>query len=83
MNQTKTIVKEVVKNEFAQSVIKLFETPFIPIKILLASFVIVTSILSSLLTLQSIMSYFDYEVITNIRTLYETSVAFPKITICK
>jgi hypothetical protein len=82
MNQAKTKVKEVLKNEFAQSVIKLFETPFIPIKILLASFVIVTSILSAFLTLQSIMSYFDYEVITNIRTLYETSVVFPKITIC-
>jgi len=83
MSETiKTLLKEVLKNEYAQSILKAFETPFLPIKILLFAFVITTTVLSSFLTLRSIMSYFDYEVITNIRTMHDTFAIFPKITIC-
>jgi hypothetical protein len=71
MSETiKTLLKEVLKNKYAQSILKAFETPFLPIKILLFVFVITTSWLSSFLMLRSIMSYYDYEVITNIRTIY-------------
>jgi hypothetical protein len=78
----KSLIKETLYNSTAQSIIKIIETPSIPLKVFLLACVIVSSGLCSYLIIELIMSYLSYGVSTTSRTLYETPALFPKITIC-
>jgi hypothetical protein len=78
----KHLIKENLDNEMAKALIKIYETPYKTIKILLIFVTVSTTALSSYLVIESVLSYFDYEVSTTLRTVYETPTLFPQIKIC-
>ena len=78
----KHLIKENLDNEMAKALIKVYETPYKTIKILLIFVTISTTALSSYLVIESVLSYLDYEVSTTLRTVYETPTLFPQIKIC-
>ena len=78
----KTMMKEVLYNSLAQACIKLYQTKYFTLKTFLFVSILVLKVLASYMVIQSIRSYFDYEVITTSRTIYETPTQFPQITIC-
>ena len=78
----KGILKNTLNNDLAHAILKLCETSAKSIKILLGLFLIVSLSLSAYLTIESCVSYFNFEVITTTRTVFETPTLFPKITIC-
>ena len=77
-----TMMKEVLYNSLAQACIKIYQTKHFKLKVFLFISITVLNCLASYMVIQSIRSYFDYEVITTSRTIYETPTLFPKITIC-
>ena len=77
-----TMIKEVLYNSLAQAWIKIFKTKYVTLKIFLFISILVLKFLASFMVIQSIRSYFDYEVITTSRTIYETPTKFPRITLC-
>ena len=76
------MMKEVLYNSLAQACIKIYQTKDFKLRIFLLMSIIVLNSLASYLVVQSILSYFDYEVITISRTIYETPTLFPKVVIC-
>ena len=58
------------------------QSSLIIIKIFLFICLIVSSGFCSYLIIELIMGYYSYGVLTAMRTLYETPVTFPKVTIC-
>jgi len=81
-SQIKYLVYEDLTNEMARSIIKVFETPHLLMKIFVVVILVLVTGLSSYLAIESVLSYFDYEVSTMFRTVYETPTLFPKVTIC-
>ena len=77
-----TMMKEVLYNSLAQACIKIYQTKHFKLKIFLLMSIIILNCLAFYMVVQSIRSYFDYEVITTSRTIYETPTLFPKVTIC-
>ncbi len=69
-------------NEFAGTIIKLFRTPLILVRIVLIVFLLFVIGFSSFLTIQSFVNYFNYDVVTTHRIVKEIPVVFPQITIC-
>jgi len=78
----KNILQQVLRNSFAQAVIKLFFTPYLGLKTFLFLFVFVSMGLTGFLIVQSINTYLSYGVSTFSRTIYETPTLFPKVTFC-
>jgi hypothetical protein len=81
-SRIKTLVKETLYNSLAQALIKLNDTQYWSLKVILLIFVLITSGLCSYLIIQLILSYYSYGVSTTAKTLYETPALFPKVTIC-
>jgi hypothetical protein len=77
-----TILKGVLYNSFAQAIIKIIQTPHVTLKIFLILFVLASTSLASYLVVSSILSYFTFDVSTTSRTIYETPTLFPKVTFC-
>ena len=80
--EIKNLLKEVLYNSLAQAIIKIILTPHFFLKIILLLFVLGTSGYTSYLVIQSIVNYFNYEVTTSSRTIYEMPTLFPKVTFC-
>lgn len=78
----KFLARHDMTNEMARSILKIFETEHNQLKIVLILILVIVTSLSSYLSIESILSYFDYEVSTKLRTVYETPTLFPKVTIC-
>ena len=77
----KSLIKETLYNSLAQAIIKIKETPYLTLKTFLLICVLALSGLCSYLIIELFLNYFSYGVNTTSRTLYETPVIFPKITI--
>ncbi len=77
-----SIAKETFQTPLAMAVTNIVFTPHWPLKLFLFIFVLVSSGLASYTVIQSIMAYFNYDVTTTSRTLYETPTLFPKVTFC-
>ena len=69
-------------NEFASAIIKLSTTPLTFIRLVLIVFLLLAVGLSSFLTIQSFLNFFNYDVVTTYRIVQEIPVVFPQITIC-
>jgi hypothetical protein len=80
--EVKNLIKETLYNSAAQEIIKIIETPYYTLKIFLFICLKVSSGFCSYLIIELIMGYYSYGVLTAMRTLYETPVTFPKVTIC-
>ena len=78
----KSLLKEILYNSLAQSIIRLIITPHLTLKLFLAIFVLGSSGMASFLVLKSIMFYFTFCVSTSSRTIYENPTLFPKVTFC-
>lgn len=78
----KILLKEVLYNSLSQAIIKIFQTPYIALKVFLIIFVLISSGITSYLVVESCIEYFSYGVSTTSRTLYENPTLFPKVTFC-
>jgi len=80
----KNTMKEVLCNSLAQAAMRMMHQKELCKlrKVILFISIIVLNCLASYMLVQSIRSYFDYEVITTSRTLSEMPTLFPKVTIC-
>ena len=76
------LLKDILFTSLSHSILKLFLTRHLILKIFLFIFILVTSGLASYLVIQSVMTYFTYEVSTKSRTIFETPTLFPKVTFC-
>ncbi len=76
------VFKENLTNFLDQATLKIYYTPFKVIKVFMTICVLGSSGLALLLVIKSVMNFFNYEVSTTSRTLYETSTLFHKITFC-
>ena len=76
------IIKEILYNSLAQAIFRIFQTRHIILRTFLFVCVSVTTVLSSYLVIQSIISYFSFEVYTSSRSVFEIPALFPKVTIC-
>ena len=78
----KKIIKENLTNEMAQAFVKVFDTQHASLKVFWIISLVLTNALSSYLIIESFVAYFNYEVSTTSRNIFETPTQFPKITIC-
>ena len=76
------ILKENLTCELYAFILKGIYSPYFILKIIFTIFVLVGLGLGSYTTLNLIISYLDYNVITTVRTISETPVVFPKVTFC-
>jgi hypothetical protein len=78
----KCLVKDTLYNPLSQAIIKLIETPYSTLKAFLFICILISISLCAYLIIELVLSYLNFGVSTTTRTLYETSVVFPKVTIC-
>jgi len=76
------LVKNTLYNSTAQSILKLIETPHLPLKLLLLIYLLIASGISSYLLVQSVMTYLSWQFFTTTTYVFETPTKFPKVTIC-
>jgi hypothetical protein len=78
------MTKEILYNSLAQAAMRVCyqKMQFKFKRLFLIISIAVLLSLASYTLIQSIRGYFNYEVITTSRTIYETPTLFPKITIC-
>ena len=81
-NLIEKILSTNLNNELAQAAMRLFKSEFKSIKCVISLFLTFSICLSAYLTIQTLLSYLSYEVITTSRTLFESPAIFPKITFC-
>ena len=81
-NAIKFLLKESLTNFLSHAIIKTLQTPHLILKLILSTFVLVSTGFASYLVIQSIMEHLSFKVSTSSRTIYETPTHFPKITIC-
>ena len=78
----KPLLKETLYNSLAQAILRLILTPYLPLKFFLSMCVLASSSMASYLVIRSLIGYFNYDVSTTSRTIFETSNLFPKVTFC-
>ncbi len=76
------LLKEHLTNEMFSSIILVFNTPRILLKLFLVIFNILAVGLASYTTIELILSYLEFGVTSTTRGVYETPAVFPKVTIC-
>jgi hypothetical protein len=75
--------KSNLKNETINAILNIFKTSNRIHKTFLILFVLVAHAFFSYMALKVFTAYFDYEVVSKIRTEYESSPLFPRITLCQ
>ena len=78
----KKLAKENLYNSTAQSIIKIFDTKYFLLKLILSLYLIMATGLSSLLVVQSTLTYLSFQVFTTTTEIFETPTEFPTVTIC-
>jgi hypothetical protein len=78
----KNAIKESLYNSISQACIKIVHTPFRLVQLYLIVTILLVASVCSFLVVQSILTYFSYDVTTMTRHLYETPTLFPQVTIC-
>ncbi len=76
------LLKAKLTNEMFHSILDAIETPYWSLKIFLICFCLLANTLASYTTLTLILSYLEYSVTTTSRIISDSSVEFPKVTIC-
>jgi hypothetical protein len=76
------LLKEHLTNEMFSSIIHVFNTPCLMLKIFLVIFNLLAVGLASYTTIKLILSYLEYGVTSTTRGVYKTPAVFPKVTIC-
>ncbi len=81
-NSIMDYLKENIRTELFEVLLKVIHTPNIFLKVYLFIFVLISSSLAAYTVVESLLNYFDHQVITTSRTIYETPTLFPKVTFC-
>jgi hypothetical protein len=85
-NEKKKKIKDLfvqhLTGEMYSAILNFILMPHIILKVFLVVFLLVSFGLASYTVITLVLSYFEYGVTTTVRTLYETPAPFPKITIC-
>jgi hypothetical protein len=81
-HELKCVVKDTLYNPLSQAIIKLVETPYFTLKAFIFTCILISIGLCAYLIIELVRSYLTFGVSTTTRTVYETSVVFPKVTIC-
>ena len=76
------LLKENLTNELFHSILTAIETSHFGLKIFIFFFCLLATAFASYTTLTLILSYLDYGVTTTSRLISDSSVEFPKVTIC-
>ena len=76
------LIKANIRNEMVQACLKIHTSEYKCIKLFSFLFVIVAYAITAYLVIGSFVTYFQYDVTTNKRTIYEIPAPFPKIKIC-
>ena len=76
------VLKENLTCEMYHALFEVFDSPHYVIKIYLSLFLLLAYGLASYTTVNIILGYLNYGVTTTTRTVYETPVDFPKVTVC-
>jgi hypothetical protein len=76
------MLKENLSCEMFHFVLNFFYTPRLFMKLIFLMFVLLSYGLASYTIITLIIDYLNYDVITTTRTINETPVAFPKVSIC-
>ena len=77
------IIRNTLGNEAAQATIKVFNSPYIVIKIFWIVCLLVACCLAAFFVIESLIVFVTYKINTNTRTIFESSSLFPKITFCQ
>ena len=80
--EIKNLLMEIILTPSTRAITKIIFTPKLILKVVLLAFVIGLGGYASYLVIQSILSYFTFDVTTKSRSFYETPSLFPKITFC-
>ena len=75
----RALIKDVFRNELAIGIVKVYHNPHCIVKLFWFISLIGVIGLSSYLITSNFIDYFDYEVITTSRTIFETPTVFPKV----
>ena len=75
----KQIIKDNISNEMAQAMMKIAETRLISIKLFWVVCLVLANGLCFYLIVASFLSFFNYEVNTTSRRVFETPAPFPKV----
>ena len=78
----KSMAKDILYNSTAQALIKITQTQHVTIKIFLILCLTLAAGFSAYLVSMTLSSYYNYEVFTTTRTIFETTSYFPKVTVC-
>ena len=78
----KKILKDVLYNSSAQAILKTWYTPYRLLKCFWIVCLLATFSFSSYVIIETLISFFSYEVFTSTKTIFETPTLFPKVTIC-
>jgi hypothetical protein len=76
------ILKEHLTCEMYDAILIVCETPHLILKIFLGLFLLIAHGFAAYTTIELILTYLKYDVITTSRTIYETPSVFPKVTVC-
>jgi hypothetical protein len=76
------MLKENLSCEMFHFILNVFYSPRLIVKIILLLFILISTGLASYMTLTLILNYFEYNVNTLTRTINESPVVFPKVTLC-
>ena len=76
------LLKHTLTGEMYHALLNLIVSPHLILKVFLFIFLAISYGLASYTIITLILTYFDYGVTTTVRTIYETPATFPKITIC-
>ena len=76
------IFKEHLTCEMYDAILIVCVTPHLILKIFLGLFLLLAHGFAAYTTIELILTYLKYDVITTSRTIYETPSVFPKVTVC-
>ena len=80
--KVKNLLRDILNNSLAQAIIKLTITHHFSLKLFLIACVLASTGLASYLVIDSIITYFNFEVVSQIGIGYELKSKFPAVTIC-
>ena len=81
ISPTSSLLTERLYNSLAQALIRIYNGPNIFLRAYLFTVVVATSGLASYLVIQTVTTYFAYEVITTSRSLFETPTLFQRVRV--
>ena len=75
-------IKSDIRNEMVRACLNICRSENLCIQAFSLAFVIIANAFAAFFIISTILAYFQFEVTTNTRTIFETPAPFPRVTIC-